>query len=387
MKKIIDYIRQFNKRTHLDESKILYLKQYYMSMYRYYMVCMYDEGYIYDPTIYDEGVIRRNLVELKIKGIADINGIYIISKDTVRYALYKNLEESQQRFLFLLLNILTYREYCFNLDEFYEVYGNSVKLQLKPFSGSVITATDVELTKAIARLYVNKDETVEWVSVDEFIRELVLKELQIENNGSFDSSLSYKNEVSLVKLLFGSHVPRDLEGTHSSKLKAWYEKNSSSLLYTVYSKYSEEILDRLAELANSYGDDTVLMYSTGIFVRKKISTIYTPINLFAIVSGYEDTFADEEQWVNGYTGEGYTQEYLDEEGFNYIGVPIKTKVDGKEIYIFDREQTDIGSTSWFKANNLDFVFNEKTDIEVTNEESAIQSSNQGILGKYKVQEV
>jgi len=384
MKKVLDYIKQFNKKTNISVDKFLYLKQYYMSMYRYYMLCLYDEGYILDPTVYDEGLIRRNLVELKIKGIVDINGIYIVNKDTIKYATYKNPSESQQRFLLLLLNVLTYKEYCFSLDEFYEVYGEDVSLSLKPQGGRVVNTTELKFNKAIARLFVDKDETVEWISIDDYIRELILKELNLTSNGSFDSSLSSKNESKLLGLLFGNHVPKDLDGTYSSLVKDWYNTNSGSILYSVYSSYALEILEKLSELANKYDESIVLMYSTGIFVRKKISTMYTPVNMFGIACGYEDELTDDKQIVNGYTGEGYRIDYLEDEGFNYVGIPVKVFIDDEEVYIFDREQTDIKSVSWFKENSVDFTFEEKEDFVIETEEDAIKSSNQGVLGKYKI---
>ena len=119
----VEYVGKLNKLSHVaDIDKVCSLKGYYMSMYRFYMLKLYDIGYIEDPTVYDEITIRRNLADLNIVGIKSTIGSYILNSDRIRYTLYKNKGEEQQEFLLLLYNALLYREYCKSIDSLYDIY-------------------------------------------------------------------------------------------------------------------------------------------------------------------------------------------------------------------------------------------------------------------------
>ena len=59
------YIRDIvnaQRKTKTKLKRLLELKKYYLSMYRCYMIRLYDLGYIADPTRYNQKEIIQNLL-------------------------------------------------------------------------------------------------------------------------------------------------------------------------------------------------------------------------------------------------------------------------------------------------------------------------------------
>lgn len=77
--KFSEYLKSVNKtKVHLKLERWVELKQYYMSMFRFYMLKLYDQGYISDPTRFNEEEIKQNLVELGIYDFRNKNGKVLI---------------------------------------------------------------------------------------------------------------------------------------------------------------------------------------------------------------------------------------------------------------------------------------------------------------------
>lgn len=376
--KIVDYLDKLNKKVSLNVENVIYIKQYYLSMYRYYMLVLYEKGYIDDPTIYDERMIRQNIVDLNIKGMLSSVGNMIISSKRVKYALYKNKSDVQQDFLSALYYALLYREYSISIDEFYEVYGDDIRLRLKLNGGRVASFSDVSLNKANLRVFVNQDETIQKIDLNNYLLSLIGETLGVElSDYSIDKDLSNEDLCDLIDIVFGEEPPTELDGIYASKVHDWFKTYNRSILSHVYSHNSLKILESISSVANLLNpDEIVCIYNTDIYVRKEICTKKYPLGFFSVVGGYEGDTVYSEENVNGFTGEAYTKEYLESEGYSYIGIPIL--VDDR--YVFDREQTTICSESWFKQENVDFYFENKSVNNVSTEADAIQSSKEGTLG-------
>lgn len=381
--RVFDIITNLNNRTEkVSDDSYLYVKQYYLSMYRYYMLVMYEKGYIIDPTIYNEKIIRQNIVELNIKGLYTTLGNMIINPERVKYALFKNKGKEEQDFLTCLYNVLLYREYSRSVDFFYEAFGSSRNLKLRLKENLVKSKADVPLNKANLRVLVNKDETVRVVSLNKYKLSLIFELLGVDaEDYSIDKDLSCNDLCEVLDVVFGDDPPTCLDGKYSDVIFNWFNNYNRPILSHVSSHFSLRLLDKLSEVVEEVKDNLVCLYGTDVYVKDKIHTKKYPLGFFGIIGGFDGDHCFTEEKVNGYTGEAYTLEYLREEGYSCIGVPILV---GNE-YVFDREQTNISSNSWFsQEENIDFVFESKTISSINNEEDAIQSSREGTLGVLRI---
>lgn len=387
---ITDYLSKANKIFDIDKDSIIYLKQYYLSMYRYYSLLMYDKSYISDPTRFDEKSIRQNLVELNIKGCTSRAGGLRLNSKQIKFCLCINKGKTQQEFLSLLYYVLLYREYSISLDKFYEYYGlKGIKLGLKLSRGYACIRNGVELNKATARLLTQnvKSTTVKKYSLSSFIRKMALNELGIEDKeGQLDNRLSIEDEENLIEVLFGSMPPSYLNGPEAYKLYDWYNKNAGqfvnlieTLIYKNYYDFIEAMNNFCTEIESS-GEKIVLVEGISVYTEKTIHKENYPIGYFSIIDGQDDDVFDQ-IFKNGYTGEGYTKEYLEEEGYIYTGIPIKVIKGSKEMLVFDIEQTSVPYNTFFKSYNQDYVFEEGSIKENPEcEEDAINNSMLGTLG-------
>lgn len=392
---VSDFLGQ--KKWQISVDSILDLKKYYMSMYRYYCMLLYDSNYISDPTRYNESEIRRNLAELKIRGCTSKAGGLKISVKQIEYCLCINHDVSQQKFLNLLHKVLMYREYSMSLDRFYETYGvGNVCLRFKLNRGFVTSLSNVDFNKAIARLLVEnldrKEGTLSAVrcySMAGYIREKLFEELDIPNlEHQIDDRLSIEDENNLINLIFGYVPPSDLNGENVHKIYEWYSEYSGrsiSLVEELVYKNYYEFIDKLNELIeeiSSKGEQVILIQGLNVYSRCKRRTQNYPVGYFTVVGDYDNEDLYEDLGINGYTGEGYSEEYLKSEGYGYVGLPIKVNLEDKEVYLYDVEQTSVKFDTYFKSEDLDYTFEEGDLIESPETpEDAIHNSHLGVLGR------
>lgn len=380
--KIIEYLRIFNKKKKIKQDKYIYIKQYYLSMYRFYMLKLYEAGYIDDPTIFNERMIRRNILDLKISGITSEIGSFILTSDRVRYAYYKNKDENQREFLSLLYDALLYREYSNSIDNMFEAYGCGIMLQLRPEGGNIVTLQGIKLNKANLRVFVNENETLDRNDLNEYKLRKIFEIIGVEyKDYAIDKDLTCEELCEMLDVVFGDNPPKELDGEYADIVRGWFKTYNRTILSHLYSHYAMDLLEEVSNLANSLDlCDIVCISGTDIYTRRNIEYKNYPIGFFNVIGGFNGDTISEEEEVNGYTGEGYTKTYLEEEGFNYIGVPIV--VNEEEVY--DREQTTVISDSWFKDEGVVFYFENPTIEQVNSEIEAILSTKQGNLGVLKV---
>lgn len=391
--KVTECLARVNMPFNININKIIELKQYYMSMYRYYSMKMYDEGYISDPTKLNKVEIRKNLLDLGIKGCSSrAGGIRLVSSQ-VLFCYKINREEQQQKFLELLYYMLLYREYAFSLDTFYETFSlRNIIVGVRLFRGYALSDRGFRFNKATARL-LGEDEddtrTVEVVSLGKFIRNTIYKELGLDPNKEhlLDTRLSIADEIELLEVLFGGYPPNDLNGEYASVLYDWNKNNTTSsrniieyCAYVNYFDFMNEIETKYTELEEK-GYKVLLVEGYRLYVMRYRNRENIPVGYFCVIDGNDDE-SSEQIFKNGYTGEGYTEEYLLSEGYIFTGVPVRVKIGRKWINVYDIEQTTVPFNTFFSSYNLDYSF-EDTNLVIekpTDENEAIKNTLSGMLG-------
>ena len=390
---LIEALEKVNKSKAITGDKYCYLKGYYLSMYRFYMMRMYDEGYISDPTFFNESEIRRNILDLGIIGFFNKIGIFKINYEYALYSMYQkeNLSAEKQEFLYLLVNALMYRKYCEDLDKYYEIMlskynysKHNIGPRIKRDKGYFYSLHYLPLSKATARLFVQDDETVEYIGVEDYVHSLVIKELNLES-GRLDSSIPYSIELQLLELLTSEDLPNGKK--RLVEIDKWLEEDKSlsnsnlTFIQRVGLKYFEDIMSRLEKLCNEYSDRIVLLANRGFYIRKKIHFYNAPVDFFTIiVDTTGERLIENSDKINSYTGECYSKEYLDSEGYSYMGIPLC--IDNTLMY--DKEQTNVSFDSFFKTSISSFEFDiGKTHTFCKDAKEAIENTKCGILGVYE----
>ena len=384
--KLYQVVATVNKKALVKTQRLLDLKRYYASMYRHYMVRMYDKSYIDDPTKLDGRQIRRNILDLNIKGLRDISGSIQLTPEQLQYAIYKNSNTGEEsvNFLYDLYQIMKYRNYSRDIDALYDTFdfaGNTkqkVFLNLKMVGPLVETLKPFRISKAVLNCLLPIDKTVGTVSFNDKVWDIAMKELCIPEKdwfkpGLFDRSLSHEEEVECCKILLEGSV--ELDGKYAGvltewlKSHKWLEKGMSNtrkgLFDYVFSAYSEEMYNCESFIFSKLeeeGKRILAISDSTIFFEQDMDEFKFPIGYFTIESGEEDNEMYYGNALNGYTGEVYSKEYLDEEGIMYVGCPLELNVGVREKRLYyDIEQVDLICDSWFKSSGIEWEFDEKED--------------------------
>lgn len=140
--KFSEYLKSVNKtKIHLKMERWVELKQYYMSMFRFYMLKLYDQGYISDPTRFNEEEIKQNLVEMGIYDFRNKNGKVLIDSLHADFSRCKYKNDSEKvKFLNLLYEALKYKEYSLEIDKQYENYGTDLKFSFVMKNSILVTS-------------------------------------------------------------------------------------------------------------------------------------------------------------------------------------------------------------------------------------------------------
>lgn len=369
--KVVDFVNKANEKKTVNPTRLCELKQYYVSMYRFYMLHLYDMGYISDPTLFNREEIIKNILDLEISGVYDVTGVIHLETSWVKYARLKNKREEASQFLDALYNVLKYKEYSHDLDIFYEEFNKNVSLRLKMVGSKIVPRSGVKLSRGSLQSLVSRDEKLYTISIKEVLWDKALEVLQIPeedllSDGLFDKDLSHEEEVdSALLLLEGVITPT---GKYAKELEDWLFKHKWSainpsnlkqgLISYVYTNYMEDVFAALKGVLSSIDvENVVCVLEDKVFVRDKIKNYKIPVSYFSVACGYEDIVLQDNNALNGYTGEAYIKEYLDEEGITYIGLPITIlNKDNDKIQLYDREQVSIETNTWFKSENLSFYF-------------------------------
>lgn len=370
--KVVEFIKKANQKKTLSFNRLIELKQYYMSMYRHYMLKMYNENYIDDPTVFDRKQIIQNIVDLDVKGLYDLSGVLHLDTKWIEYAYPKNKSKEAKDFLELLHSALKYREYSEDLDMFYEKFNLSVSLSLVQEGARVSLRSRLHVSRGSLCAMTSKGNTLKVLNIRVALWKLGMQILEIpeedwESDGVLDSDLTHEQEVHNVNILFEGLVKCD--GRYATKLEEWLFKHKWSsdkmsitkqgLVSYIYSSKSNEVFAALSEKLNSVDPLEVLaLQEDEVYIIQNIKNYKIPVSSFALVSGYEDNMVCDNNALYGYVGEAYDMNYLNDEGFSYMGLPVKVMTSDSELYLIDREQIDMQSDTWFSVENIDFYYEE-----------------------------
>lgn len=403
--KIYELIKNINKKVTIKSSRVHEIKKHYLSLYRANMVYLYDKGYISDPTTFDSKEILSNIVDLEIKHLTGINGKIELTKDYIGYALcrYKDNEEISE-FLKLLYNVVKYKEISSNIDKFYDDLGFGTDLKCKASLNIVQSASRVFnkngfiIDEGILKCFKPNNTNFKLVTLDDVIYNSALAELGIEDKGDnslFVEGLTREEEIKYSNLILNGLV--QLDGVYAKVLMDWLNKNKWAndnkfsaqneglynwLLYIKSNNTIEEQSVLLNKLIDS-GYDVVCMQSNGYYIVDENAPLEFPVGLFSVVSDDNDErILPDINRLEGYTGEVFSIEFLENQGLSYIGSPIELYVDGKNKGLFyDKEQTELKeSISWFKHVEAVWNFDESFYNEGVFEKGTLEDTLYKIVG-------
>ena len=369
---VLDFLKQLNHKVKVNIHDVYRIKKYYLSLYRAYMMEMYDIGYVGTPTCYVSGDINELILEMSLSGMMKSDGSVSESSDQVRFAKarHKNCAEDTMHFLDLLEKVLYYREACHDIDRLYDsgaidkrVENSSVSLDLKTVSTRIRAKRGFPISIPVLNcLFYKKMQGKKIISVDykEEIFLEALKMLGLEDepivDGMFVKELTHEEEVENCRKIFNYEVT--LNGKYASVLSGWLKSNTwagaiSDSYYGLYDKILrrstfvfKQRRDLLNKCIKKYGiENIVAMTESEVFCFVDADEyIEYPIGYF-IAMKVDDTDVkiaqDDKNTLEGYTGEAYLVDYIEnQEEMNwYSGCPIELYYKGKKRLFVDYEQT------------------------------------------------
>ena len=369
-------VRSMNAtKVKVKTQRLIDLRGYYLSMYRVYMVRLYDACYISDPTIFDEKTLFKNIGEMGISDMTGYSGEIRLCYEQARFAYLRNNDETKREFLFNLMNALKYREYCLYIDKFYEWYGfsegNYVKVRLNMgMQGSKVCSKDVMgFNEVTAECLTNFEDEIQTLNIDEYIWCLAMQELGIprsewNEDGILVDKMAHSSEVKCIEGILNG-VFKVHGGKYSDRLIDWLKVHpwgnarmsieSKGLYDYVFATKGNEIkqvLELLLDLVEKDKDCTLVgMYGSKIYFKHPRKFLELPVGVFQILNeadGSEDILSSC-NCVMGMTGEFYTPDRLTEDGYGYAGCPVCVyKTATSSILVYDREQTNLRYETWFE---------------------------------------
>lgn len=411
---IIELVKSANKKYMVKAQRLMELKRYYLGMYRFYMMRLYDRGYIDDPTRFSQRQIFRNVSDMNIRGMLDVSGSVSLSTEQVRYALAYHKNDSEiVEFLTILLNVLKYRGYSKDIDAVYDTFcfneasRQKMNVGLKMFGARVHCNDGYCTSKAVLSCLIKPDEEIGVYSFEDKLWEVAMSELEIPSSewyldGLFSSRLSNKEEIENIRLILDGLV--ELDGKYSEKLREWLGSHKWSSvgrfsekqgLYSyLFVSCTERVFPIESGMLNELidrGMNVIALEDHTFFVRKPKESIKLPMGCFAVEGDLsDDSLMFDGNILNGYTGEAYTIDSLEEHCVDYVGCPIELNrgYKDKELYC-DLEQCSLICDSWFKYSNAEWVYDDDVEevvcskfIEGSLEYKLLEAYNKSLRGLY-----
>ena len=370
---------EMNKKVWVKTSRLIELKGYYVCMYRAKMVELYDAGYVSDPTRFNEVEIRTCILDMGIKGFTSSSGNIVLDTEHIEYAIYKNKDNNKiQDFLNTLYDALKYREYCADINHFYDYNNffennrNTVSMGIKNYASKLDSKSSYGISRAIVSCFLNKGMTVMEMSFADKLWDMAMEKLGIpesewHDDGLIDKDLTHAEEVRCINLLLegkvfptGKYKYTFQDWLYNHKWKTKGMTTSCKGLYNyLFSSCSEEIFAMEGDILNNLHKRGIKVYAMcgcKYYIAKPIKRYNVPIGCFVVVGG-EDKLLFDGAVLSGYTGEVYSEDYLIEEEIAYVGCPFEIYVNPKEKSLFyDIEQVDIKSKTWFEMEDVSIDF-------------------------------
>lgn len=388
---IFEIVQEMNKtKPKIKTERLIFLKGYYLSMYRAYMMKLYNDMYISDPTEFNELELRKNISDFGISDLIGYSGSLDLSYKQLEFAYLKAKSSNSPdtlkcSFLKYLMEAIKYWDCCVTLDRFYEEYNfrccniNKVKLHMGIFGAYVTARTGVAFNKVIAECFTTFENDIKSININEYIWCLAMEELGIpevdwREDGLFDCALSHEDEVSCARGILDGKF-RVTGGKYTDVLLNWLKTHpwgaerrmsyeTKGLFDYIQSSRAVEIGNYVGSVASSLSEEyeVVGMNDCDIYYKQPREECEYPFGLFQVIntdSDCEEVINDTENGIYGVTGELYSIDRLDSDGIIYAGCPVRVEVPRGAILVYDREQLDVQFDSWFKANDVEFTFSEE----------------------------
>ena len=362
------------RKNKIKVKRLMDVKRYYLSMYRCYMLKLYDMNYISDPTRYDEKQIIRNCLDLGINDIFTYSGKVDITSNHIKFAMYKNKKDGEKyQFLRVLYNTLRYRELSHTVDKLYEEYNyaekesNVIKIGALPKAAMYVQKSGIPFDEAVAQCVSTFSEVTKTVDIKEGIWRISLKVLGLsdehESLGVFDSSLSHEEEVDCIEGILNG-LYKISGGKYSEKIQEWLKyhrwsaeskwKSETLGLYDyIFSSYVQDVEALITDKINSIEGTILTIFKDTVYYNVPRDSYEMPYGVFSLVCEVdgEETFLPDGNAITGYTGELYPEQRLIDDDIVYVGCPILMHRSLTKIERFyDLEQTTIETNSWFEDN-------------------------------------
>ena len=372
-------------KTRVKSKRLMFLRGYYLSMYRVYMVKLFDDCYISDPTVFNEKELFRNIAEMSITDMFGNSGGLRLNYAQTRFAYLKATEDTKKTFLYNLMNALKYRDMCLYLDKVYEDCGfreaptTRLKINMCLQGAMILAKSGVVFNKVIADCLTDFEDEVMTLSFNEYLWCLSMHELGIpkedwRKDGLLDGKLTHEAEVECAEGILNG-VFKVTGGLYTDKLLEWLKNHpwgenrmsidSKGLYdYIFIDRYFEinSVIDALTNVIVQDPDSSLLgVYGSTVYYKQKRKTFEVPMGLFQVVNDMEE---DERvlpagTCIQGLTGEFYSVDRLEEDGIGYAGCPMVIEFGKECLIVYDREQTDVMFESWYSFNEAVFSFSEE----------------------------
>lgn len=383
--RVLEVVKTLNKKVTLKSDKLMELKKHYLGFYRIWMVKMYNEGYVSDPTKLDEKEIFSNIFDMGIKGMFTTSGCISCTTQQIKYAMSKHEEDEEiMSFLSMLYELIKYREYCLEVDNMYNYFNFEVEdkqkvcLNYKATGAMIQSACGFNVSRPSLTALISTEFEPAYVTINDFLWSLAMQILEIpqedwEKDGLFDKDLSHTQEVESMELLLDGCV--NLTGTYSELLTNWLLEhkwsdskmfiNSKGLYSYLFNSNTLDILEQQAEILQDLKNRNInilAILSNKIYYAKERSYMYLPMSCFSVVVEDEDIVMDNNP-LNSVTSELYSHWYLTQEEVSYVGCPILVNVSWRrEVMVYDIEQCSILSKTWFEDEDIVWSFRDKEDL-------------------------
>lgn len=372
-------------KNRVKSKRLMFLRGYYLSMYRVYMIKLFDDCYISDPTVFNEKELYRNIAELNITDMFCNSGGLRLTYAQARFAYLKADDDTKKTFLNNLMNALKYREMCCCLDKAYEECGfrdspsNRINLNMCLQGAMILAKSGVEFNHVIAECITEFEDEVKTIDFNEYIWCLCMHKLGIpkeewRDGGLFDGKMSHEAEVECARGILNG-VYKVTGGRYTDVLLRWLKEHpwgekrmsidTKGLYdYIFIERFFEinSVIDALTNVIEKDKDSKLLgVYGSLVYYKQKRTSFDVPFGLFQIVNDSEDEerIMPTGTCICGMTGEFYTIDRLDDDGIYYVGCPMVLESGKETIFVYDREQTDIKFESWYSYNGAEFSFSEE----------------------------
>lgn len=390
------YARQLAKSEFkVPTDRWIALKQYYISMHRYYMLRMYDMGYCSDPTSFDEKEIRSVIADIGLFDFCKIDGSVVLSSEFTRFYIARLVargvsDEDTLSYLRYLEEALRYKEYCSSIDKAYELNRTGVTFTLMMNGSSrLVSGIDIEYNRGIVSLIVPDGYTVSEVSFKDKLFDFAMAELGIKEyeDGMFIRGMPHEEEVLYSNMILEGLV--SLDGKYANDLLDWLGEHKWSkiskpnviargLYSEMFANHCFEVISIMEEYEKKYGKDALLFIDDKVFIPKKVGKFKFPTSPLAVLYSTDDEeeLCDVSNSLYGYFGEAYTKSCVEFERIPVYGVPVMVGTKKGCVYAYDRSQLMIegGSSSWFSRNVKNMELSEDVTVNKKFEEGSIEDA-------------